>query len=94
VERFRCDIYCSDVASQKIFPSVPVVPSRIKVSLLRTFAVTPQCAATMVVQTSKLNWFRTDLRCIGTHFGLERDNFMVSKFTPTDEAFEHRAPYW
>src|SRR3982074_3008979 len=26
------------------------------------------------------------------HFSPERDNFMVSKFPPTDEAFEHRAP--
>src|SRR5258705_8608494 len=27
------------------------------------------------------------------HFGPERDNRMVSKFTPTVDAFEHRAPY-
>jgi hypothetical protein len=33
-------------------------------------------------------------KAVDTHFGPDRDNFMVSKFTPTDEAFEHRAPYW
>jgi DNA-binding NtrC family response regulator len=57
----------------------------------------PQNAVERAVILSQRDLLRFELaesKAIDTHFGLERDNFMVSKFTPTDEAFEHRAPYW